>query len=668
MKIPLPLLACGLLSIAALYLNAGNFWGLPVIGALLILAAFSPWRIPSSFWTIWGLRTAAVLLVLILMGAPNSEIAQWYVKPEYTSRAGVLAALELVLRSWRKHSTSTRSLGDQLLVSGLILMAACNTFDRTTVSIIAPLWLISALAVIRRINAFEMPPPQSAPTPSPTPSAPIINSPRLRPHLPRYIALAIALAIGLGGVSAVQFFDQQVSNWAVNFLQGQLSPSRSQIGLGLSPRLQSIFNPSATPTRVLRLEGFMGERHLRVMAYWAYVDGAWLPRPNERTFRLVSPAILRGRPTPDNPSRLMRIVALSPDIQNVLAIPVDAIGIEAFSGTGSAPIERDPTFSLRVVRGATATAWDVRFAGDGISCPLLPPPDPEEREALTWWPDEVDPRVRDLAISVAGNGEPIDKVARISAYLRSNNAYSLEFQPDGEPLSDFILNRRAAHCQYFASAVVVMARAVGLPSRFVGGFYAHEPDDQSTIVRQRDAHAWAEVYIDGQGWITVDATPAGGRPASLFAEVGTARRLWEWFTDLPERLRDYLAELGLTRIVLAIALLGALVLTFRLLRAWWRSRNTQPDPSSLHPSDPRLLLAARQFQAYLSRHNIPCPPGKTWTEHVANLPHLTPQLTPFLQAYNRARFGQADPSHLLPLLPQSPPPPTPPPNTQPTPP
>lgn len=643
MRTPAPLLACGLISMTALYLNAGTFLGLSILGALWLIAAFTPGRIPAGFIVSWGIRVAGFLVILLLMGAPDSEISQWYVKPEYTSRAGVLLAFELVLRAWRDRALTTRTLGDQLVVAGLILMAACNTFDRAVVTVAVPLWIIAALGVVRRMNLIEM--PHSA-RPSGS-GSPLPHNPRPSRLLQgkRLAALAIAMGIGLAAVSAVQVFDRQVSTWAVNFLQAQFNPSRGQIGLAMSPRLQGIFNPAASAQRVLRLEGFSGERHLRAIAYWAYLDGAWLPRESERSYKPIAAADLRGNPTRGERERALRVVSLSSDIQGLLIVPADAVGIDVSPETGGAPVEVDGTFSLRVVRGSLAPSWNVRISGEGIFAPMLPAPNGGELAALKWWPDEVDPRVRDIAISVAGDAEPEEKIARIAAHLRSNNQYSLSYQPDGEPLSDFILNRRAAHCQYFASAVVIMARAVGLPARFVTGFYAYEPDGNGTVVRQRDAHAWAEVYIENRGWTVVDATPSSGRPPELFGEVGTARRVWEWLTDQPARLRELLFQLGLVRLVICVAAAFAVIYAVQWLRAH-RTGGPISRPS-IRPLDPRLLAAARHFETWLAKRGTPCPPGKTWREHVGN----DALATPFLSAYETARFGNGDADEAIRNLP-----------------
>ena len=75
--------------------------------------------------------------------------------------------------------------------------------------------------------------------------------------------------------------------------------------------------------------------------------------------------------------------------------------------------------------------------------------------------------------------------------------------------------RRAGNCEYFASALAVMLRAVGIPSRVVNGFQRGEwnPYGGYWVVRMRDAHSWVEAHV-GDGWITLDPSPRGDAPAA----------------------------------------------------------------------------------------------------------------------------------------------------------
>ena len=94
--------------------------------------------------------------------------------------------------------------------------------------------------------------------------------------------------------------------------------------------------------------------------------------------------------------------------------------------------------------------------------------------------------------------------------------------PGRTALAEFIGTTRAGHCEYFASATVLLLRAAGLPARYATGFSVqeHEPGSATYLVRERHAHAWARVYVDG-AWVDLDTTPPGwaeveeeGRPAA----------------------------------------------------------------------------------------------------------------------------------------------------------
>src|SRR5438445_11208009 len=81
-----------------------------------------------------------------------------------------------------------------------------------------------------------------------------------------------------------------------------------------------------------------------------------------------------------------------------------------------------------------------------------------------------------------------------------------------DPIGDFLFNVRQGHCEYFASAMAIMLRTLGIPSRLVNCFLPVEYNDisQQYVVRGSDAHTWVEAYFPGYGWITFDPTPAAG--------------------------------------------------------------------------------------------------------------------------------------------------------------
>jgi hypothetical protein len=102
--------------------------------------------------------------------------------------------------------------------------------------------------------------------------------------------------------------------------------------------------------------------------------------------------------------------------------------------------------------------------------------------------------------------------------------------PNIDPIEDFLFNRKAGHCEYFGSALVLMLRAVGIPARLVSGFKGAERNELRGVweVQERFAHVWAEAWTESKHWVTYDPTPALEREISLAAaydKVGFWNRL-----------------------------------------------------------------------------------------------------------------------------------------------
>jgi len=139
------------------------------------------------------------------------------------------------------------------------------------------------------------------------------------------------------------------------------------------------------------------------------------------------------------------------------------------------------------------------------------------------------PRVGDLARAVsAGSHGPSDAALRLTRFLSNEFRYTLALsrQTQLRPLEEFLFVRRSGNCEYFATALAIMLRSIGIPARLVNGFQRGEwnPYGRYFIVRQRDAHSWVEAYIDRIGWVTLDPSPragpgAGPSPLGLYLDA-----------------------------------------------------------------------------------------------------------------------------------------------------
>lgn len=139
------------------------------------------------------------------------------------------------------------------------------------------------------------------------------------------------------------------------------------------------------------------------------------------------------------------------------------------------------------------------------------------------------PRLDQLAAQVtAGSKTDLEAADRISSYLTTNYQYSLQNGPsakDSNPIEAFLFEIKKGHCEYFASAMCLMLRKLGIPARIATGFYSKEWNERGHyfVVRMRHAHAWVEAYIEPFGWISFDPTPQSGEPG-FGSDVA---RLWE---------------------------------------------------------------------------------------------------------------------------------------------
>jgi transglutaminase-like putative cysteine protease len=150
---------------------------------------------------------------------------------------------------------------------------------------------------------------------------------------------------------------------------------------------------------------------------------------------------------------------------------------------------------------------------------------------------ELSHQVTELAWRVtAAAATPYEKTVAIQQHLINGYRYSLDTgtEVSNRPIEDFLFTRKTGYCEHYATAMVLMLRSLGIPARLVTGFLATEWNDfgQYYTVRQRDAHAWVEVYYPNSGWVTMDPTPASGTAPipsgwNILQRVGESFRL-QW--------------------------------------------------------------------------------------------------------------------------------------------
>ena len=344
---------------------------------------------------------------------------------------------------------------------------------------------------------------------------------------------------------------------------------------------------------------FSGPLPARSQLYWRAIvlgnyDGrTWtrLPRP-------------RGRAEPAEPAELvLRGPALHYQVTleatgrrwlMALEMPQRLPGIGGQAASASAEME---------IAAAVPVFERVRYAATSYPAYSLQADEPAER--LRPWlalPAGFNPRTLAWAATLRRADPGASVAAVLQAFRDGPFRYTLEPPLLGKnAVDDFLFVSQAGFCEHYAGAFVVLMRAMGIPARVVTGYQGGEqnPLDAALAVRQSDAHAWAEVWLAGRGWVRVDPTaavaperieraPARALPAwrrgwigaddnSLLSRlrfgVAALNHAWnDWVLDYsPARqsglMRELDAAFGNWRSLLGAAAIAALLGVARLLRA-----------------------------------------------------------------------------------------------------
>ncbi len=166
------------------------------------------------------------------------------------------------------------------------------------------------------------------------------------------------------------------------------------------------------------------------------------------------------------------------------------------------------------------------------------------RESLDRYvqlPSSVSPAVRELALRItAGETGNMARARAVERHL-AGFRYTLQLESGeaAQPVEDFLFRTHAGHCEYFSTAMAVLLRSVGVPTRNVTGFLGgtYNRYGHFYAVHQGDAHSWVEVYDPDHGWVTFDPTPPAGEApvvrtgpwAEIDAVVEAARLRWRTY-------------------------------------------------------------------------------------------------------------------------------------------
>jgi hypothetical protein len=369
------------------------------------------------------------------------------------------------------------------------------------------------------------------------------------------------------------------------------------------------------------------------------------------------------------------------DVQNSATGTLFIAGIPEFVNADVRNLFLSPEGSLRL---PALTGDALRYEVSAHSGPPLASPlTGLERSRYLELP-LLDIRIYSLARQWSGDGTPLDRALRIERHLQRDFQYALDGpeRPVPDPLADFLFVRKQGYCEYFASAMAVMLRAEGIPSRVATGFQSGYYNDVSglSVVRASDAHAWVEAWIESNNsegrWATFDPTPLA--PAAsrtgLFSRINmyldAADHAWqEWVVsyDLTQQvamaarfeaaLRNWnrpdvtpnrnwkllFRNAGIFRGAALLAALLFLAVLARFVPRYWRvwrkkARLRQIIRTGGSPADASVLY--ERMLEVLARRGFRKPPWFTPVEFARHLPveeHIP--VVEFTDVYNSIRFG-----------------------------
>jgi protein-glutamine gamma-glutamyltransferase len=313
----------------------------------------------------------------------------------------------------------------------------------------------------------------------------------------------------------------------------------------------------------------------------------------------------------------------------------------------------------------------------------------------------LDPRIPRLATQItSAAGNNYDRAAAIESYLRTHFGYTLQLSRvrPRDPLAEFLFERKRGHCEYFASAMAIMLRTLGIPSRVVNGFRTGEFNDLTSqyVIRDRDAHSWVEAYFPGYGWVSFDPTPAAAATGygawnrmalyldamasfwrewvvnydvqhqqQLGQEADYAGRTWvhrarhwarthynHWLASARSLQRRWAhSPVAWTAFLLGLTGLLGILVNFRRLGRMLQRRRLARHPAS-SPRQAATIWYERMMRSVM-RRGWRRPPALTPREFVASIDDelVKNQVARFTSHYENARFGgSAEDASRLPEL------------------
>lgn len=429
-------------------------------------------------------------------------------------------------------------------------------------------------------------------------------------------------------------------------------------------------------------------------SYWRgetkaiYTGRGWVDAPEPELMRVGLPEGSGGIPLPVPQSRENANVEIVEQTVTILRdepIPVlfgagPIVSLQALeSGSQRGPAWNAEEWELvfsRPTRVQTYSVVSETLVLDEEALRLTtarPVGDPGDLAVYLQLPDDLPDRVRQLAQEVtAGATNDYDRAKLLEAYLKENYPYTntpdLSRQRSRDVADAFLFEIREGYCDYYSTAFVVMARSIGLPARWVKGYatgydpaveelfrltqgeYTPDPVGAGTyIVRNADAHSWAEVYFEGFGWVPFEPTAGFIMPLRVFTETeneeilpvsGDASGSSETAgggSVVGRGLAAAAASVAAGAVVLALSAWLGWRYRERLTALWYRLRYRGATPNE------RIVMEMHRFIRFMRRRGLRRERHETMRETIgrwgASIGDLRGELDQVLLQFEAALYG-----------------------------
>jgi protein-glutamine gamma-glutamyltransferase len=308
-------------------------------------------------------------------------------------------------------------------------------------------------------------------------------------------AIGLAFALQAGLLRAQTHLEELVFEWLANRWNPPADPYHSRTAIGDigelkgSDRIVMRVNPgnSAPPST------------LRAATYNMYAAGTW--SAPAQVFTAV-PVAGESWELAAGTGASVRLSEWMDRERALLALPLGTFRLESLTVAG---MQRNAFGIVRIDDAPDMVAFDASYDPQRA---LDAPPDPTDLNL----PSMLRPALGAVASEIGlRDDDPQTTVLAIAGFFASHFAYSLSLAgPAGQPrsLNQFLLEDRRGHCEYFATATVLLLRYAGIPARYATGYAVQEWSslERQYVIRKRHAHAWALVWLNGH-WQELDTTP-----------------------------------------------------------------------------------------------------------------------------------------------------------------